>query len=48
MHAEVNDAVVRLYRHYMPNHAPIWTQVGVAALEQPTMQIEICVTAIVP
>ena len=26
MHVEVNDAVVRLYLHYMPNHAPIWTQ----------------------
>ena len=40
--------MVRLYRHYMPNHAPIWTQVGVAALGLPTMRIEIRVTAIVP
>jgi enamine deaminase RidA (YjgF/YER057c/UK114 family) len=45
---EVNDVMVRLYRHYMPNHAPIWTQVGVAALGLPTMRIEIRVTAIVP
>jgi enamine deaminase RidA (YjgF/YER057c/UK114 family) len=46
--AEVNDAMVRLYLHYMPNHAPIWTQIGVAALGLPTMRIEIRVTAIVP
>jgi enamine deaminase RidA (YjgF/YER057c/UK114 family) len=45
---EVNDVMVKLYRHYMPNHAPIWTQVGVAALGLPTMRIEIRVTAIVP
>ncbi|MEG4853550.1 RidA family protein [Microcoleus sp. B5-D4] len=45
---EVNEVMVRLYRHYMPNHAPIWTQVGVAALGLPTMRIEIRVTAIVP
>ncbi len=45
--SEVNDVMVRLYRHYMPNHAPIWTQVGVAALGLPTMRIEIRVTAIV-
>jgi len=48
MHAEANDAVVRLCLHYMPNHAPIWTQIGVAVLGQPTMQIEICATAIIP
>ncbi|KAA0972970.1 RidA family protein [Pseudomonas sp. ANT_H12B] len=45
---EVNEVMARLYRHYMPNHAPIWTQVGVAALGLPTMRIEIRVTAIVP
>ncbi len=45
---EVNEVMVRLYRHYMPNHAPIWTQVGVAALGLPTMRIEIRVTAIFP
>lgn len=51
---EVNDAMVKLYRHYMPvrvafpmgNRTPIWTQVGVAALGLPTMRIEIRVTAI--
>jgi enamine deaminase RidA (YjgF/YER057c/UK114 family) len=45
---EVNEAMVKLYRHYMPNHAPIWTQVGVTALGLPMMRIEIRVTAIVP
>ena len=33
--------MVKLFRHYMPNHAPIWTQLGVAALGDPTMRIEI-------
>jgi enamine deaminase RidA (YjgF/YER057c/UK114 family) len=45
---EVNDVMVKLFRHYMPNHAPIWTEVGVAALALPKMRIEIRVTAIVP
>ena len=45
---EVNDVIVKLFRHYMPNHAPIWTELGVAALALPTMRIEIRVTAIVP
>jgi len=34
---EVNEVMVRLYRYYMPNHTPIWTQIGVAALGLPTM-----------
>ena len=44
----VNATMARLYRHYMPDHAPIWTQLGVAALGLPTMRIEIRVTAILP
>ncbi|GAB4072551.1 hypothetical protein KHC28_06840 [Ancylobacter sonchi] len=44
---EVNATMVRLYRHYMPDHAPIWTQTGVGALGLPTMRIEIRVTAII-
>lgn len=44
----VNETMARLYRYYMPNHAPIWTQLAVAALGLPTMRIEIRVTAIVP
>ena len=43
----VNDTIVKLYRQYMPNHAPIWTQVGVEALGLPTMRFEIRVTAII-
>lgn len=43
---EVNDVMVKLFRHYMPNHAPIWTEIGVAALALPAMRIEIRVTAI--
>lgn len=45
---EVNKTMARLYRQYMPNHAPIWTQLGVAALGLPTMRIEIRVTAVIP
>lgn len=44
----VNEVMVRLFRHYMPNHAPLWTSLGVAALGDPTMRVEIRVTAIVP
>jgi enamine deaminase RidA (YjgF/YER057c/UK114 family) len=44
---EVNEAMVRLFRHYMPNHAPIWTELGVAALGHPAMRVEIRVTAII-
>jgi enamine deaminase RidA (YjgF/YER057c/UK114 family) len=53
---EVNEVMVRLFRQYMPdrvafpmgNRAPIWTELGVAALALPAMRIEIRVTAIVP
>jgi len=43
----VNDTIVRLYRQYMPDHAPVWTQSGVEALGLPTMRFEIRVTAII-
>lgn len=43
----VNETMARLYRHYMPDHAPIWTQLGVEALGLRTMRIEIRVTAII-
>ncbi|WP_375287834.1 Rid family hydrolase [Sphingomonas sp.] len=43
----VNETIARLFRSYMPNRAPIWTQTGVEALGLPTMRIEIRVTAIV-
>ena len=44
---EVNEAMVKEYRHYMPEHAPIWTQVGVESLGLPAMRVEIRVTAII-
>lgn len=44
----VNETMAKLYRQYMPDRAPIWTEVGVAELALPTMRIEIRVTAIVP
>ncbi|MFT0858708.1 RidA family protein [Ancylobacter sp. G4_0304] len=44
---EVNETMARLYRRYMPDHAPIWTQIGVEALGLPAMRIEIRVTAII-
>ena len=44
---EVNKTMTRLFRQYMPDRAPIWTQLGVEALGLPTMRIEIRVTAIV-
>lgn len=46
--AVVNETMARLYRQYMPNHAPIWTELDVASLAHPDMHIEIRVTAIIP
>lgn len=43
----VNETIVCLYRHYMPDHAPIWTQLGVEALGLPAMRFEMRVTAII-
>lgn len=43
----VNETMARLFREYMPDRAPIWTEVGVSALGLPAMRIEIRVTAIV-
>ncbi|WP_425624678.1 RidA family protein [Agrobacterium radiobacter] len=42
----VNDTIAGLFRRYMPDRAPIWTQTGVEALGLPAMRIEIRVTAI--
>lgn len=42
----VNETMTKLFRHYMPNRAPIWTEVGVESLGLPEMRIEIRVTAI--
>lgn len=43
----VNEAMVKQFRHYMPENAPIWTETGVSSLGDPTMRVEIRVTAIV-
>lgn len=43
----VNETMAKLYRRHMPDHAPIWTQLGVEALGLPTMRVEMRVTAIV-
>jgi len=43
---EINQAMTERFRHYMPDHAPIWTLLGVAALGDPKMRVEIRVTAI--
>ena len=43
---EVNQTMTEQFRHYMPHHAPIWTALGVAALGDPKMRVEIRVTAI--
>jgi enamine deaminase RidA (YjgF/YER057c/UK114 family) len=43
----VNETIVKLYKRYMPSHAPIWTQVGVETLGLPTMRFEVRVTAII-
>ncbi|QJU59917.1 hypothetical protein HL653_21145 [Sphingomonas sp. AP4-R1] len=45
--AVVNETMVRLFRKLMPDHAPIWTQLGVEALGLPAMRIEIRATAVI-
>jgi len=44
---EVNLIMSRLFRQHMPNHAPIWTTLGVVRLGDQKMRVEIRVTAIV-
>jgi len=44
---EANETISRLFRQYMPNHGPVWTEVGVAVLGDPRMRIEIRVIAII-
>ena len=45
---EVNQVMTERFRHYMPDNAPLWTALGVAALGDPKMRVEIRVTAILP
>lgn len=44
----VNRIMTELFRQHMPNHAPIWTCLGVAALGDPKMRVEVRVTAVLP
>ena len=44
---KITQAMAERFRHYMPDHAPVWTCVGVAALGDPKMRVEIRVTAII-
>jgi enamine deaminase RidA (YjgF/YER057c/UK114 family) len=43
--AAATAEVVRQFRLRMPNHKPVWTCLGVAALGDPGMRVEIRVTA---
>lgn len=43
---EMNETMGALFKAYMPNHKPVWTNVGVTALGHPKMRVEIRVTAI--
>jgi enamine deaminase RidA (YjgF/YER057c/UK114 family) len=42
------DPMVELFRQYLPAQPPIWTCVGVPALGDPKMRVEIRVTAVLP
>ena len=42
-----SPAVVEQFRLRMGDRAPIWTQIGVAALGHPKMRVEVRVTAVV-
>ncbi|HET9877469.1 MAG TPA: RidA family protein [Mycobacterium sp.] len=46
--SEINRVMAERFRHHMPDHAPIWTCLGVAALAHPRMRVEIRVTAVLP
>jgi enamine deaminase RidA (YjgF/YER057c/UK114 family) len=45
---EINQTMTDQFRRYMPEHAPVWTCLGVAALGDPAMRVEIRVTAVLP
>ncbi|OAL23962.1 hypothetical protein AYO20_10812 [Fonsecaea nubica] len=40
------DHMVRNFRHWMPNHQPLWTCVGISQLGEEGMQVEIEVAAL--
>ncbi|KAL7933088.1 Endoribonuclease L-PSP/chorismate mutase-like protein [Trichoderma chlorosporum] len=45
MNNEALEAMTRNIRHYMPDHQPIWTAVGVTRLAEDDMRVEIEVVA---
>ncbi|KAJ5228130.1 hypothetical protein N7489_008838 [Penicillium chrysogenum] len=45
MDDEAMEAMVQNLRKYMPNHQPVWTCVGVTALAEDAMKVEIEVVA---
>jgi enamine deaminase RidA (YjgF/YER057c/UK114 family) len=46
---DTNRLMTERFRHHMPDHAPIWTCLGVTALGGgPQMRVEIRVTAVLP
>jgi enamine deaminase RidA (YjgF/YER057c/UK114 family) len=45
---QTTQTMAELLRRYMPDRAPLWTGLGVAALAGPKMRVEIRVTALLP
>ena len=46
-HKQVLQTMTNRFRHHMPDHQPIWTCLGVAALADPKMRVEIRVSAVI-
>ena len=42
-----NEVMFAQLRKWMPDRAPIWTEIGVTALGAPQMRIEIRATAVI-
>lgn len=45
-HKQILRVMTEHFRQYMPHHEPVWTCLGVAALADPKMRVEIRVTAL--
>lgn len=45
---ELTALMTEMFRKYMPDHSPIWTQIGVKQLGAPLMHVEIEVSAYDP
>ena len=43
---EINPTMAEAFRHYMPNHAPVWKCLGAVAFGDPRMRVEIRLTAV--